>query len=106
MTGCCSVIYVGNDNLLKFPQLKNTDTGEVITDAALTMKVYSPDGSAVDGQVWPSSVINNGDGSYSGTIEGAAELVEGHIYTAIITGTDGDGHMLTVDRDMIARARV
>ena len=78
-------LKIGNSNVVELQRLRNTVTGQPITDANVDMTVYDGAGVAVGGQVWSTSLQHVADGTYRVILDATLELRRGDTYYGIIT---------------------
>jgi hypothetical protein len=102
-----AVIYVGNDNLVEVPALKNELTGADINDATVTVSLADAAGNAVSGETWPKALtyVEGSHGIYRATLPYTLDLVPGGRYFATIVADAGAGLRAEWDIECVARNR-
>lgn len=94
-------LLVGNDQVLTADKVKDVETGDFLTGAAVTARILDLDGNEVSGQAWPLtlSFVAGSEGKYTGIIEDDVGLVVGEEYDVEVTVDAGaDSKALFVER--------
>jgi hypothetical protein len=84
-------LYIDNSNVIELRELKNSATGAADTGATVSVTVKDSAGDNVAGETWPVSLTHASGGTYRGTLSDAVELVEGAVYTSVVSVTGSGG---------------
>jgi len=92
------VLYLDTDNVYRVDGVKNSQTGEFINDAVVTLTLKDADGVEIVGETWPLTLdyVAGSDGSYQAALTDALELVDGETGTAVLE-IDGDSLQTTLE---------
>ena len=98
------ILYINCDNRIS-TRVRNTDTGEWVNDATVTVTLRNAAGSEVSGgNVWPATMSYKAgsDGLYQAVFQNGLSLTANAKYTATI---DADGDSLQVQQLPIFTAK-
>lgn len=85
------ILYVGNSNSLSVTNLKDNDTGDLISDAVVTVTLKDSEGANVGGSgvSWPVTLaaVGGTPGAYRGVLPITLDIAGGQVYVADLTVT-------------------
>ncbi len=101
------ILYVGNDMLVSFSGAGKLldEKGAAVTGATVGMTLYEAGTTTVvKGETWPVTLVDDGEGEYSATLQDKVEITVGSKYDLKIT-VDGCGAQATWQQRMAAKVR-
>jgi|GEM_PF-6799337 len=80
-------LLLRSDVIIRLVNLRDVESGEPVTDATVTAKLFDRSGS----EVASLNLVHAGSGNYSGILPGTTNLTEGGRYRLVVTALHSGG---------------